>query len=322
LEQSLGGDFVGRAFLTHKAQIARAMPDLDLLQTTILEVSRAEYPDLPWSDWLSLSAALLAFRPSLVLELGRANGTSTALLQYWKNRGGWDGDLISLCNTTVWTDRTIPALEERLPLRWDQQARFTVGDILAHPYQELLAGHDRILVFWDAHGHAIADVVLGRIAPLLRGRVNLVVAHDMRDNRYFSAQYRDYEGKALWRKQGEPDSLWLHIGTMFSTFEQIIPLADFCARNHIALYSATHSLVQAEVPLSEFERICYWHYFSVPSDREIYFPASRSCENVAALENTAGWRFLCAWRRVQNRLAAEGTLLRRVYNALGAIRRG
>jgi len=342
LEQRLDGDFVGRAVLAHKTQIDGAMSDLGLLHATILEVAGAEDPDLPWSDWLSLSAALLSFRPSLTLELGRGIGTSTTLFQYWRNRGGWDGDLVSLCNTSMWIDRTMPALEKRLPLHWGQNARFTVGDILFQPYPELLAGQNRVLVFWDAHGHPIADVVLGRIAPLLKGRANLIVAHDMRDNRYFSAQYRDYDGKALWRRQGEPDSLWIHIGTVFSTFEQIIPLADFCARNNIALYSATDSLIRAEVPLSEVDRICYWHYFSVPSDREIYFPASRSGERLPTLEReqeeilrlrqkleewrsveaTAGWRFLCAWRRIRDRFAPENTMRRRYYDWLMALVRG
>jgi hypothetical protein len=253
---------VGRADHRHRDVLANSIAKLRSLHDDITQLAESLgfSNDLPWADWTSLSAVLLEFRPTLIIELGRGLGASTALFQFWVNNG-LASKVTSICQTRYWQDRTVPFLQGRSDLEWTRGLDAMVGEITAADYAHLMSGHDRIFVFWDAHGHAIADAVLGRLAPALPD-TNLIVAHDMRDNRYFGSDSRAYDAKSLWRAQEETDSLWVHLGTVFSSFDQIVPIVDFCSRNRIEFHSATHSLALAQDGVVQNEQICYWHYFT------------------------------------------------------------
>jgi len=205
---------LARALKLHAPRIADARADLDTLYRETWRLSRNEGPDLPWSDWVALSALLLEFRPSLIIELGRGIGSSTSLFQYWSQKV-LSARIVSLCRTTDWRDYVVPALEKSVPLDWDSGLDARVGDILDQDYPAILNEADRVLVLWDAHGLEIAGAVIDRLLPTLEGRDNIVVAHDMRDARYFP--------------NPETHVQWLHAGDMFSTFAQIGPIAAYCA---------------------------------------------------------------------------------------------
>lgn len=114
---------------------------------------------LPWVDWLSIAASALAFAPDLVVELGRGVGTSTALFSYLRF------PVVSICNTNLWTPVTVPRLSTVLLLDWSQSVRAIVGDINEQDHRELVEGANRVLLFWDAHGYAVAETVLSRLLP-------------------------------------------------------------------------------------------------------------------------------------------------------------
>ena len=61
-------------------------------------------------------------------------------------------------------------------------------DFAGHEYQALVAdmlrGGQRVLVFWDVHGDAVARHVLARIVSALVEREHLIVVHDIVDARY------------------------------------------------------------------------------------------------------------------------------------------
>jgi hypothetical protein len=103
-------------------------------------------------------------------------------------------------------------------------------------------------VLWDAHGFEIAEIVLGRILPLVSDRPHLVLMHDISDARYAPAS-RSYEGQPLWKgstweKGTGTSSARVHIGWMNSLQDQVIAAADFSARNDVAIGSADHEYAQ------------------------------------------------------------------------------
>ena len=111
-----------------------------------------------------------------------------------------------------------------------------------------------VLVFWDAHGFAVADAVLTRIMPLLAERPHVVVCHDILDNR-FHAKRRSYGGLPFWRGMNyfynERDTTEINIGWLCAVVDQILPLTDFCYRNNIEIQSFDY-LIQSG--LSEVTR--------------------------------------------------------------------
>jgi hypothetical protein len=121
-------------------------------------------------------------------------------------------------------------------------------DILDVDYEALLRGAERVLVLWDAHGFEIAEIVLGRILPILSDRPHLIVMHDISDTRY-AAVSRSYEGEPIWKgstwNQGSgTSSARVNIGWMTSLQDQIVAVADFAARNDLEIGSADHEYAQ------------------------------------------------------------------------------
>jgi len=119
----------------------------------------------------------------------------------------------------------------------------------------------------------IASTVLSRILPLLKDRQALVGCHDMRDNRSFSDA--DYAGRPVWIGQTDSGYPMVHLGNVFSSFEQVIPIIDFCSRNRIKFHSAAHSIF-ANNPKAKasFEAepqwpYCLWYYFSTDGSNTI-----------------------------------------------------
>jgi hypothetical protein len=99
-------------------------------------------------------------------------------------------------------------------------------------------------VLWDAHGFEIAEIVLGRILPLISDRPHLVLMHDISDNRYAHVS-RSYADQPIWK-----GSTWdngtgrspnrVNIGWMNSQQDQVVAIADFAARNDLDVGSGDH----------------------------------------------------------------------------------
>ena len=113
-----------------------------------------------------------------------------------------------------------------------------VGDLTEFDFFPILEPAGSVLVFWDAHGFAVADAVLTRIMPLLAERRHVVVCHDISDNR-FHPERRSYGGLPFWRGMdyfyNKRDTTEINIGWLCAVVDQILPLTDFCFRNDIEI---------------------------------------------------------------------------------------
>lgn len=227
-------------------------------------------PDLLWSDWLSLFATTSACRPDLVLEFGRGYGTSTAAFRFAGAR------VISICRSNIWP-HTVEALREIEPIDWTNDVEAIVGEIAGRDYSALVGEAKRVLIFWDAHGYDVAEVILSQVLPACAGREVMVICHDMRDSRYFRGDAASYGDARIWRGQENPAAPWLRIGNVHSTFDQLVSIVDFTSRNAIELCSPTHEVISNEMLRGAFPDAiwpyCLWHYFLLPI-RGVFFPSA------------------------------------------------
>ena len=193
-----------------------------------------------WAQWYSVA---LGFAPGLIVELGRGHGNSTAVFTQAAWRLGRT-KVISLCRTRDWALTVAPRIARFVDGGWFGNLEARRIDILAADYEEILAGHSRVLILWDAHGFEIAELVLGELLPRLAGRTHLILMHDINDNRY-ALLPRSYGGHPLWKGNtllpttGVAGSR-VNVGWMNSQEDQVIALADFSARNDVEIESADH----------------------------------------------------------------------------------
>ncbi len=232
--------------------------------------------DLALYQWAQLMAVALDFRPDLILELGRGMGNSTCaftevanLLQPQRCR------VLSLCLSSDWQTRTVPSLKSIVPKTWFLPLEAHQTNILTFDYARALAGHERVLVFWDAHGFDVAECVLGAILPLIADRPHLVAMHDLSDSRYLAPTMSSYDGNRLWRGN-DWSGPRLRIGHIDTKVEQAVAVVDFTSRNTIPLHSVDHELhtefaahperaaeVHRLLGDSLFSLNAHWYYFSL-----------------------------------------------------------
>ena len=255
----------------------------------LIGATRAEYDLAPpqWAQWYSVA---LGFRPDLILELGRSKGNSTALFCQAANRLGRTR-VVSVCNSKDWVEETLPRLKPVVAAGWFDPLDARMADILDTDYEEMVKGSARVLVLWDAHGFEIAEVVLGRILPLISDRPHLVLMHDISDNRYAQVP-RSYDDQPLWK-----GSTWdngtgrspnrVNIGWMNSLQDQVIAIADFAARNDFEVGSADYEYAtffeacpayadEMRDLLGErfFSTTAHWTFVSLSGkEAPFYFPA-------------------------------------------------
>jgi hypothetical protein len=234
-------------------------------------------PGLFSSEMLSIAALAIEFNPDLILELGRGLGTSTALFRLIGM------PVASICRSRAWNDHTATALQQVLSIDWTANIDAIIGEITEQNYPALLADTRRVMIFWDAHGYDVAETVLTEILPNLVGREVLSICHDMRDSRYCPAD-REYQNQPMWRGQSELYN-FVRCGNVHSSFEQLISILDFTSRNGIPFISPTHALATNEETKSLFPHLGWpiglWHYFEIPSDKQLTFPNKRPKDEVS-----------------------------------------
>jgi len=229
---------IARCYYDQRSRIAE---DADVLRRLMAAVdSPGELAPVQWAQWY---AVVRGFAPSLILELGRGRGNSTALFAQAASRLGHTR-IVSLCQNDAWAATVVPRIARIVDRRWFDRVDARLTDILTTDYGKIIAGHEPVLVLWDAHGLEIAEVVLGDILPRLLDRPHLVLIHDIIDNRYGGLS-RSYDRLPLWKgltwqKQARRWDSRVNIGWMNSIQDQVIALADFSARNDVAIGSADH----------------------------------------------------------------------------------
>lgn len=242
--------------------------------------------DLDLGQWVQLYAFCLEFSPDLIVELGRGYGNSTCVFTEAANRLstarvvsiGYDAE-------QTWSTYTAPRLVSVVTAQWFEPLRVLHQDILETNFSSIFATGKRIFLFWDAHGHRLAQHLLAEVLPLLQAKEHIVVVHDIADSRYFDPE------PAYAYKNGPPLT-WL--GHLVGPFEELILLYDFLSRNRIAFDTPNHSLDQqvlhdiekrAEIQRSwgdDFPSPApletgYWIYFDLnhrQRHQEIAFPSS------------------------------------------------
>jgi hypothetical protein len=185
---------------------------------------------LDWMEWLLLFAAAVEYRPDLIVELGRFHGNSTCALTEAATVLG--GCLVRSYDVDdAYATVTLPRIRPLVSPDWLSRQEIVHGDITREAAADMLRGGPRVLLFWDAHGPAIARHVLGRILPVLAEREHLIVVHNIADARYPPAdpEYVTAGRLTLWRSHLTSDE------------EELDAVFDFASRNGIRLHTAGRS---------------------------------------------------------------------------------
>lgn len=295
----------GQALYAQREHLAQHFPRWRRLQEL---VGRPQ--DLAPAQWLQLAGFALDYRPDLIIELGRGYGNSTAMFLEVARQLG-DCRVISLCNSDAWRRKTLPKLVREYDRDWFAAGQICEVDILRTTID--LEGSQRCLLFWDAHGFAVAEWVLGHLMPRLAERSQRIVLHDMADRRYCGLD-RSYQATPLW-KGGNADLPGMHLGNLFSRVGQAVSALDFTTRNELRLCSADESLhalsagqaAELEASFGDwFDRTAQWYWFSLEdAPGELVFPdyAFPPKPNLAVRWPRAVWRRAAGLGRRAHRLA-------------------
>jgi SAM-dependent methyltransferase len=172
--------------------------------------------DLPIENWSELHDRTVAFKPDLVVELGRGYGNSTCVFTEAANAIG-DCRVVSIDFNAeqFWQTQTAPKLVRLVGTKWFAPLTVLQDDITALDFQPLLHGSSRVLVFWDAHGGDVADAILSRLLPALP-RDNLIIVDDIWQTRELYGLQAEYRAGPLW-----------------SLFDEILPLWNYLYDRHI-----------------------------------------------------------------------------------------
>jgi hypothetical protein len=264
--------------LEHLASELRAVLDLiDNPETLILRQA------------LCLAALCLERKPDVVLDLGTGKGNSASVFSIVGKALANLGHNLTVHTFDTqdrWNAETAPILDPAITKRVVPH----VGDLTQFDFFPVLEPARSVVVFWDAHGYAVADTVLARIMPLLAERPHVVVCHDILDNR-FLPERRPYGGLPFWRGMdyfyNKRTTTEINIGWLSAIVDQILPLTDFCYRNHIEIrsfdYAIQHELAQgardrllANATPSHQVPLISMAYFSMEESSTWCFPISET----------------------------------------------
>jgi hypothetical protein len=236
---------------------------------------------------LCLAALCLEQKPDILLDLGTGKGNSAVVFSVVGKVLEGFGHNLTVHTFDIqnrWITEALPKLDARISKRVVPH----VGDLTEFDFDPILELARSVLVFWDAHGFAVADTVLTRIMPILAERRHSIVCHDISDNR-FSPERRYYGGLPFWRGMdyfyNERNTTEINIGWLSAVVDQILPLTDFCFRNEIEIQSVDYSIrtklaedararffnIVAPTPQPALIHMAYWSMAGTPLR---YFPAS------------------------------------------------
>jgi hypothetical protein len=188
---------------------------------------------IDWMEWLLLFAAAADYRPDLIVEIGRSRGNSTcALTEAAMLIDGCRVRSYDVDGERAYETVTLPAIRPLVSPDWLGRQEIIHQDFTYEHPDDLLRDGRRVLVFWDAHGPAVARHMLSRIAPALATREHLILVHDILDARYVpvSHEYVTPTGHHnCWR------------GHLVSDCEELDPIFDFVSRNGIQVNTAGQS---------------------------------------------------------------------------------
>ena len=264
---------VARAIWDNRQRLKQALPELHAVRTA-LQTATGGPRDFVQQQWLQLVSVVYAFKPDLIIELGRGYGNSTCsmalaakMLQPQPCR------ILSLCLSDSFDTVSRPHLDAELR----DQSLFApldarTYDISTHDFAADVAAAKRVFVFWDAHGYDLAMGLLSGLFQTLQDKPHLAVVHDMADLKYLDPACRRYGSDSDWFKFGSAPAKYI-LGDVGAQYEEGIALVDFLGRNGIPFRSAESSyfsgLTDAQVSEltelfgSDFSRFGFWYSFSL-----------------------------------------------------------
>ena len=232
---------------------------------------------------VALEAVVADFDPDVIIDLGTGRGASCATFAL-ASRGRFT-EIYTLDVNPNWYDYVRP----RLPAGDWHAIKPIIADIVGFDFSPLVEGAQRVFVFLDAHGFAVAAKLLSHLMPLIADKRHFVFCHDISDNRLWNSdQARSYGGKRLWR--GTDDffdniecTALLNIDWMATAGEQALMIYDFCYRNLMPLRSVDEDVhlkaTPAEKALLESSLFGGWipafdlAYFTMNNTAQRHFPA-------------------------------------------------
>jgi cephalosporin hydroxylase len=200
----------------HAAELQRRRPRFAQLHELI-----DSKHNLPLETWAPLFALTLDFAPDLVVEIGRGSGNSTCVFVEAASAGGSRVVSIGFEGGEGWQSHTRPRIEPVVGRDWFDRLTTLDQDITQTDFAPLVAGAERVLLFWDAHGMDVADAVFERLLPALPPE-NLVIVHDVADTRVDPHEY-EYRAGPLGSVFDEITAIWAYLESRSIPFR-----TDFC----------------------------------------------------------------------------------------------
>ena len=268
---------IGDALWSHRNVLAE---DARRLRDALGLIGKAG--DLTLSQALTLAAAVHEIRPRVILDLGTGHGNSAATFAIASER--YESYVFTFDLTEHWRQLGLSRLT-RCAGPWDRVVP-VVGDMTRFDFTRLASVGGPVLLFWDAHGYAIAEHVLGHLMPMIADQRHLVICHDIADNRFAGTEYKEYAGKRMWHGMdgyyASPDlSALVNIGWLSGIVDQMMPILDFCYRNDMELRSCDFEFRrmldagrQEEViaALPELANVIYMAHFTMNDTVSRRFP--------------------------------------------------
>jgi predicted O-methyltransferase YrrM len=166
--------------------------------------------DLPIENWLELHDLTVAFRPDLVLELGRGYGNSTCVFTAAAQTVGCRVVSIGFDSERAWETQTAPRLAEVVEANWFAPLTAVQDDITTVDFRPLLGRSSRTLVFWDAHGTDVAAALFDHLLPALPAE-NKVVVDDIWTTPERYGLQAEFQAGTLWSLFDELPPLWEYL---------------------------------------------------------------------------------------------------------------
>ena len=168
--------------------------------------------DLPLEDWPRLYDLAVAFKPDLILELGRGYGNSTCIFTEAAHATSCRVVSIGFDSEHAWETRTAPRLLPVLGADWFKPLVVLQEDLTEIDYRPLIDRSNRVLVFWDAHGRDVAEAIFERLLPALPP-ANQIVVDDIWSVPEKYGLRAEYQAGPFWSLFDELPPLWEYLST-------------------------------------------------------------------------------------------------------------
>lgn len=197
------------------------------------------------SQYAQLYSMVLEFKPTIIIELGRGYGNSTAVFTQAANQLKETRKVISFCLSNDWQTCSVPRIFKIVEKDWFSKLEVRNENILDVNINDYFTKNDSVLFFWDAHGWDVGEFILGNILPKFQKNKHLILIHDIMDMRYHQ-HLKEYKGKGIWNGYQDKgtNNQFLIINSMASAFEEIVILNDFLERNNLLIHSIEHEIRQ------------------------------------------------------------------------------